>query len=802
VENVIIKFTADTTGLQPAVEQLKLIGKITDEDARKIDEINQSQAKYLNTLKATTKEAGNFGDEMASIKAEIQAGILEGVAEHFAEMGKEMEGAGKKSKTLKQELKELKTQIASGGLDAKQLSEATKRAAELTDHLGDVNQKIKALSSDTKRIDAVVEGFRGLAAGVAITQGAIGLLGGENEKVEKTLLKVQSAMALLTGIQEIANLATGEGILKTTYLSVAQRLAGKSATIMGVEISAAMAAATAGISLIIAGIAYLVVEMSSTEDSAKKIQERLGKMYEKDADVYANVLKKRQQLLQGSKDGELKALQIGYDQEFRERKRAQKETGQSQKSFDAETKVNIELFNKQKDDINTKYSDKEKKDLKEKEDEKLKIAAKAQEEANKIALENVGLTEELRKNYYKQLDIQIEFNKTSQEIDDMYAKISQDKRYQTSEEIFSEIQKQLKEQEDFAKNKAEIDIAQTEQLKKNTYKQLDIQKEYQKSSLEIDEIYSRIASEGRYQTSEEIYAQVEKELKDYEDLKKKQTDIDTKYLEEKAKKEEEYRQLAKQTALQMLENTASFAFSQIEQNLQQETDLKVAAAEEEQRKQLEGRELSASQQQAIERNTQREIGRIKTEAARKQRQADITQAAVNGAIAITRAYATMVDPISASIVAIGIGVTTGLQIAAIKNQPIPKFAKGTKGVEGHGTDTSDSILAYLSKGEMVIPTKTKESYFPALDLIFDKKVSPSIANELLLEASKGNYNISHDYNSPVYVNSSVAIDYDKLDRLFSKNKSTTNINMDESGFRKFLITENGKNEYLNKKFRK
>jgi DNA polymerase III alpha subunit (gram-positive type) len=78
VENVIIKFTADTTGLQPAVEQLKLIGKITEEDARKIDEINQSQAKYLNTLKATTKEAGNFGDEMASIKAEIQAGILEG----------------------------------------------------------------------------------------------------------------------------------------------------------------------------------------------------------------------------------------------------------------------------------------------------------------------------------------------------------------------------------------------------------------------------------------------------------------------------------------------------------------------------------------------------------------------------------------------------------------------------------------------------------------------------------------------------------------------------------------------------
>ena len=754
MENVIIKFTADTTGLQPAVDQLKLLGKITDEDARKIDEINQSQAKYLNTLKATTKEAGNFGDEMASIKAEIQAGILEGVAEHFAEMGKEMEKTGKKTKTLKQELRELKQQIASGGLDAKQLSEATKRAAELEDHLGDVNQKIKALSSDTKRIDGVVEGFRALAAGVAITQGAIGLLGGENEKVEKTLLKVQSAMALLTGVQEIAKLVTDENILKTTYLSVAQGLAGKSAKIMGFEITAAMAAATAGISLIIAGIAYLVVEMSSTEDSAKKIQERLGKMYEKDADVYANVLKKRQQLLQGSKEGELKALQIGYDQEFRERLRAQKETGQSQKSFDAETRVNLELYNKQRDEINKKWDEKEKKDLKDQQDKKAKVKATADAEALKKA------EEEARKRAEAEAKATEEANKRAME-----------------------------------------DVDSTSQLKKNYYKQLDIQKEYQKSSLEIDEIYSRIASEGRYQTSEEIYSQVEKELKDYEDLKKKQTDIDTKYLEEKAKKEEEYRQLAQQTAFQMLENAAAFTFSTIEQNLQQETDLKVAAAEAEMQMQLEGRELSAAQQQAIERKTQAEINRIKTDAARKQRQADIVQAGINGALAITKAYATM-DPISASIAAIGIGVTTGLQVAAIKNAPLPRFAKGTKGVEGPGTKTSDSILAYLSKGEMVIPTDTKESYFPALDLIFDKKVSPSIANELLLEASKGNYNISTDYNNPVYVTNTTPIDYNKLDKLFSKNKSVTNINMDESGFRKFLITENVKTEYLNKRFRK
>ena len=754
MENVIIKFTADTTGLQPAVDQLKLLGKITDEDARKIDEINQSQARYLNTLKKTTQEAGNFSDEMSHLKNEIQAGILEGVAEHFAEMGVEMEKTAKKGKTLKQELKDLKTQIASGGLDAKQLSEATKRAAELTDHLGDVNDKIKALSSDTKRIDAVVEGFRGLAAGVAVTQGAIGLMGDENKDLEKTLLKVQSAMAVLTGVQELAKLATDKNALSNLFLSTSEKLAGKSATVMGVEISAATAVATAGISLLVAGLAYLIMEMDNAGGRSQEMNERLSKGYERDLEIYEKVLNRKLEKLKTSRDGELAALKISYDREQKEAERKYIKEGGTSEAFWKLQESNLEEYKYNVAEINKKWDEKEKNKLKEQQEKTAKLKAisdaaalkKAEEEARKRAEAEAKATEEANK-------------------------------------------------------RAMEDVDATSQLKKNYYKQLDIQKEYQKSSLEIDEIYSRIASEGRYQTSEEIYAQVEKELKDYEDLKKKQSDIDTKYLEEKAKKEEEYRKLAQQTAFQMLENAAAFTFSTIEQNLQQETDLKVAAAEEEQRKQLEGRELSASQQQAIERNTQREIARIKTEAARKQRQADVVQAGINGAIAITKAYATM-DPISASIAAVGIATLTALQIASIKNQPIPKFAKGTKGVEGPGTDTSDSILAYLSKGEMVIPTKTKESYFPALDLIFDKKVSPSIANELLLEASKGNYNISHDYNSPVYVNSSVAIDYDKLDRLFSKNKSTTNINMDESGFRKFLITENGKNEYLNKKFRK
>ena len=435
MENVIIKFTADTTGLQPAVDQLKLLGKISEEDARKIDEINQSQAKYLNTLKATTKEAGNFSNEMAQLKNEIQAGVLEGVAEHFAEMGKEMEGAGKKSKTLKQELKELKSQIASGGLDAKQLSEATKRAAELTDHLGDVNQKIKALSSDTKRIDAVVEGFRGLAAGVAITQGAIGLLGGENEKVEKTLLKVQSAMALQQGITGIYNavdsfkLLSKEVTTNTTFIKI-NELANKATAgamkLFGVAVDTTStsfkllkgAIAATGIGLLVIAIGELVSAFQSYTSAAEEAAEATKKANE-EAIKYTNEgLKAEQEFLKqkekldiakaksvGKTEEEIFNLQQNYrGQNIRSLQRAYNEAkGVDEKRAD-EIKKQIDAIN---NDGQVAELDNQTKLNKIKEDAAKQASDKRKEEAKK-QIEDLKAQQDALKNIISKTRIDIE----------------------------------------------------------------------------------------------------------------------------------------------------------------------------------------------------------------------------------------------------------------------------------------------------------------------------------------------------------------------------------------------------------
>jgi hypothetical protein len=61
-----------------------------------------------------------------------------------------------------------------------------------------------------------------------------------------------------------------------------------------------------------------------------------------------------------------------------------------------------------------------------------------------------------------------------------------------------------------------------------------------------------------------------------------------------------------------------------------------------------------------------------------------------------------------------INAAFGVAKAAI-NKPPPKFARGVIGLQGEGTETSDSIPAYLSKGESVIPawgTKAIQSAYP------------------------------------------------------------------------------------------
>jgi hypothetical protein len=130
--------------------------------------------------------------------------------------------------SAKQRLRELQKTLIDMSLAGQEGTKAFKQmeqeAGKLKDQIGDTSQRIKTLASDTVRIDTFVSAVQGITAGFQIAQGAAALFGSENEDLQKSLLKVQGAMALATGVQQVANLLNKDSILITQGQAAAQAL--------------------------------------------------------------------------------------------------------------------------------------------------------------------------------------------------------------------------------------------------------------------------------------------------------------------------------------------------------------------------------------------------------------------------------------------------------------------------------------------------------------------------------------------------------------------------------------------------
>ena len=108
---------------------------------------------------------------------------------------------------LKQQLKQAQLEVQNladkFGATSDQAREAAKRAAELKDRIGDAKTLTDSFNPDAK-FKGLSQVLTGVAGGFAAVQGAMGLIGVESESVEKQLLKVQSAMAIASGIDQLS----------------------------------------------------------------------------------------------------------------------------------------------------------------------------------------------------------------------------------------------------------------------------------------------------------------------------------------------------------------------------------------------------------------------------------------------------------------------------------------------------------------------------------------------------------------------------------------------------------------------
>ena len=157
----------------------------------------------------------NLSNTLKSVKNNI-----EGVGKSTSQLDRISEKFGKienSTAPLKKRLRELQVMIAQMNFDGMTDNDVfvrmTAKAAEMKDALGDASQAVRLMSSDTAKLDAVIEGMQGIAGVASIATGAISLFGAENENLERAMLKVQSAIAITNGVQQIANILNKDSIL-------------------------------------------------------------------------------------------------------------------------------------------------------------------------------------------------------------------------------------------------------------------------------------------------------------------------------------------------------------------------------------------------------------------------------------------------------------------------------------------------------------------------------------------------------------------------------------------------------------
>jgi len=205
--------------------------------------------------------------------------------------------------SLKSQLKEAQAEVASlsdkFGVTSDEAAKAAMKAAELADKIGDASALTAAFNPDAK-FKAVTSSLAGVASGFGAIQSSMALFGAESENVEKTLLKVQSAMQLTQFLQQ-----SGESIdsfqqlgaviqSSTTYQKLNTIATAAAAAVQKLFTGAVNTTATSfnvlktaivstGIGALVVGIGYLISKMNESADATEKLtieQEQLNKQLE------------------------------------------------------------------------------------------------------------------------------------------------------------------------------------------------------------------------------------------------------------------------------------------------------------------------------------------------------------------------------------------------------------------------------------------------------------------------------------------------------------------------------------------
>lgn len=215
--NIIIKITseADLSEAQLQMKDLQEQTKRTQKAMEELSATEREDAESIKKLKLSLAEQNKALEENERYYRELRKekqqeinqneksiqSLKKGINTYNA-----LNGASSKMMMRIRELREALMQMElAGDTSSQAFIDMSVEAAKLQDQMGDTSAQIRILASDTKEIDAMIDVAGGLTGVFTTATSAVALFTDENEALQKAFLKVQAAMSVLNGIQQVAN---------------------------------------------------------------------------------------------------------------------------------------------------------------------------------------------------------------------------------------------------------------------------------------------------------------------------------------------------------------------------------------------------------------------------------------------------------------------------------------------------------------------------------------------------------------------------------------------------------------------
>ena len=238
----------------------------------------QNLKKGLDAAVVATQKAGK---DLSGATGEA----IKGMQDQFARLA-----ASKPSMATVRQMQNIAMTARSLGPEFQQFAnDVIKEAGRIKDSVGDMRAEIGYFASDTRRLDAVLGGVQGLAGAFSAVEGAAALMGIESKDLQKTMVQLQGALALVNGLQAVQNALQAESAfmvgLQTAAVRIQTYVMGQ-ATVAARIYAGALVATGAGAILVAIGlIASAFGNVKEKTTDATMAVDALTQAYKKQAET-------------------------------------------------------------------------------------------------------------------------------------------------------------------------------------------------------------------------------------------------------------------------------------------------------------------------------------------------------------------------------------------------------------------------------------------------------------------------------------------------------------------------------------